>query len=110
MRPMPIKSVVFFNSVNINRKEVYSARTNDVARVSSRDSKYVLIFSEGILNIKYESGELDLIPVGNIKQMKVDEEQLKKLWQKEDAESQLPKRGRPASKVGTKQRLSASST
>lgn len=114
MKPTPIEAAYFYQSVNINQKECFSVNINAKARVSARAANYELFWGDSVLHIKYENGEMDLVPPGNIKKMVVDVSKAKELWQKEERKSPQPKapqrRGRQPLKTKTKQGLSLSST
>ena len=99
-KPTPIKAAYFYQSVNINNKECFSVQSGKDTRVSRKTGNYDLYWIDNALHVKYNDGELDIIPIGNIKKMSVDIVKMKDLWQKE--QQSLPQKSPVRRKVSRK--------
>jgi len=90
MKRTPISHVYLHQSIDINGKKEFTL-TSDTKLFSRRKINYEMFWTGNELQLVYDDGALEIIPVGNIKKMVVDQRV------EEQGEScQEPKpRGRP---------------
>ena len=74
---LPIKQVLLHQSIKINQREESTLGTQAHVRAGSRVN-YKLFWEGEQLFIEYENGEIDILPVGNIKKMSIDIDAMKK--------------------------------
>lgn len=109
-KPTLIKAAYFYQSVNINNKEVLSVQAGKDVRVSRKTGNYDLHWIDNTLHVTYTDGSLDIIPIGNIKKMTVDVEKTQQLWEKEQqTPTKSPVKRRPGRRLTTNKQPELSS-
>ena len=81
MQRIPIKQANFYQAVNINGKQEFVVMKNDNRARGSRS--YDLELASNLLFIRHKDEEVTIVPVANIKEMRVDSEALQSSWQNE---------------------------